>query len=102
MMIQATPPTFATGPLAKDIPQASAKPAVDVVEHSAVAAVLEVGEPAAKRLVDFPNHKLQAVTRVARCLRPQRVFELRPAFIPRPMFSAAKRVAQKVEALGSR
>src|SRR5262245_43338060 len=78
-------------------PQSASQPAINPSEDP-WSAVFEIAKPADQRLVQFGNSVLEAVTRISRSFRPQRILQLVQAFLSWPATLVLKVVAQKVEA----
>src|SRR5438128_9545992 len=90
MVVAATSSTQArTTP--QNTPQAHAHPTVDCGQ-AATQAVFEISKPAHQRAVHVGDDDRQAVTVVPSRLAADRVVQLVPALLPRPVFAAAAEV----------
>ena len=59
LMIVPSASTAATAAFSQDAAKTPTKPLIEILIHVPIAAVLEVSEPAAKRLIQLHNHALQ-------------------------------------------
>ena len=102
VMIFPSASTAATAAFPKNAAKAATKPLVEILKHIPITAVLEVPEPAAKRLIQLHDHALQRFARRTVGLAAKTIFQLLEALLSRPVFLAPKFEPQKRKALHAR
>src|SRR5450432_1459986 len=100
-MVRAASSTSPARALAQDTAQAATNPAVQVREHVPMTMPKE-SKPSMQRSSQTQDNPLHAVPVGAARFRPDGVFQLVEAFLPRQSKIPAKRVAQEVESLRPR
>src|SRR5580700_8187792 len=99
VVIQSTSPTLATASPTENAPQTHADPAVEPFEDPRWTTVLEVGEPALKRLVDVVDDILQRVTRGTLRFLADRILQLLHTLVARDSCVPFKEISQEGEAV---
>ncbi len=102
VMICPSASTAAAAAFPQNAAKSAAKPLVDVLIHGPITAVLEVPEPAAKRLVQLHDHALQRLPGRTSGPASKTVFQFLETFLPWPVFLATKFVSQERKAVHTR
>ena len=102
LMIFSSASSAAAAAFPQDAAETASKPLVEILKHIPITAVLEVPEPAAKRLIQLHDHTLQRFAGRTFGLAAKTVFQLLNTLLARPVFLAPKFESQKCKTLHAR